>query len=593
MRQNTPPLLFLLLSFVLSTILCAEHRINNVEELIALSKNMSNSELFCGTTVLLDADLDFSGGYSEEFVPIGVFKVNAISKAFRGVFNGQGHTIKNLKVNLTEEAIGLFGYSTGTTIQNIVIEDSCSFTSPLSSTDSNVYSYIGSILGFCHSPLEPCIIENAVNMARVSFDGNITGTLFIGGFSGGITSQDYPSIIKNCVNYGSITHSGACGYASEMGGIVGISEGKTEQHFLIQNCINYGSITHNGTTSYIHAIGGVSGVSEYTFIENCVSSGAMYTNAYNYLIGSVIGNINTYSEIIHCFWTSDVGNFNVYGSTYLKNLVANSSLITINQTILDDLNEYTQKNNTWNKWGMLQMNGGRINSINQKSLVEIQSHFPDPVREGNNFLFWCKDAECNERFNPKTDNISSTNTLYAGWESNALTFDFGNGTVMTQIIKYNDSIEYPKNLKREGLTFNGWDIKPETMPARNITIVAQWVETVVSKAVEIVFDTKDIGPKSEEEMRGEIERFIKLHTDEDFVISEFSSDPTSGETKAIIKFVDPEKASDFVRAVNENKSSDDIIKIIKSVPEEINFSSPILISSLFYLIIMNVLFIHH
>ena len=42
--------------------------------------------------MFLDADIDFSDGLSEQFEPIGTSR-----KSFQGTFDGQGHTVGNLK----------------------------------------------------------------------------------------------------------------------------------------------------------------------------------------------------------------------------------------------------------------------------------------------------------------------------------------------------------------------------------------------------------------------------------------------------------------------------------------------------------------
>ena len=66
--------------------------INNTSELIQLSKNANSGTSYNGTTVFLDAEIDFSGGLSEQFEPIG-----KSSNYFQGTFDGQGHTISNLQ----------------------------------------------------------------------------------------------------------------------------------------------------------------------------------------------------------------------------------------------------------------------------------------------------------------------------------------------------------------------------------------------------------------------------------------------------------------------------------------------------------------
>ena len=71
------------------------HHINTAEGFIDFSSKVNNGESFSGTTVFLDADIDFSGGLSEEFKPVGT----STSKSFPGTFDGQGHTISNLALN--------------------------------------------------------------------------------------------------------------------------------------------------------------------------------------------------------------------------------------------------------------------------------------------------------------------------------------------------------------------------------------------------------------------------------------------------------------------------------------------------------------
>ena len=218
--STTLPFLLLLLSSSLLTVaLGSEIRITDAQGLIELSNNVTSGTNYSGTTVLLDSDIDFAGGYSERFAPIGDYDY------FLGTFDGQGHTISNLKVNSSSRCIGLFGISLGTTIQNVVIDGSCSFASSYSSGDSSV----GNIIGYCYSFDGPCTIESVVNMGSVLFEGNTTGSLNIGGIAGEVSSSSkYPSTLKNCVNYGSVTHSG--GNFVEMGGIVG--KGMDSQHHI-------------------------------------------------------------------------------------------------------------------------------------------------------------------------------------------------------------------------------------------------------------------------------------------------------------------------------------------------------------------------
>ena len=127
-----------------ATACSSEIRIRNASELVLLSKAVNSGTNHSGTTVLLDADVDFSGDLSEQFEPIGKDR----SHYFLGVFNGQGHMISNLTMNPSSQDVGLFGYSNGATIRNVVLGSSC--------TVKNIYNNTryeprtGGVIGNCY-----------------------------------------------------------------------------------------------------------------------------------------------------------------------------------------------------------------------------------------------------------------------------------------------------------------------------------------------------------------------------------------------------------------------------------------------------------
>ena len=636
--SSTSSLLFFLSSLLTST-LGAEYTISNAQDFVTFYNVVSCGSTHSGTTVLLENDLDFAGGYSEQLDIVGINHDNP----FNGVFDGQGHIISNLNMSSSSlEYTGIIGFSQGTTIQNVVIDASCSFESSIAFD----YSYVGSALGSCFSGNGPCIIESVVNMASVSFKGNATYNLFVGGIAGFATTYGHPNTLKNCVNYGPVTQSGTSGSWTYISGIASAIEGSSTTTASIHNCLNYGTITHSGSSKNL-VIGGIAGNSYYTTFGNCVNSGAISTNQESENIGGIVGQIYTYSEITHCFWTSDAGDVSAYGVNKTRVDVTETSLVTLNQATLDELNEYASKNSSWSKWVMLHLNGERISTFEKESLIGIVSALPVTLKEGYSFL-WFKDAGCREVFDPKADHPMS---LYAGWIPNnyTVTFDLGNGTIVNESFPFNTTIEYPKNMVREGFTFSGWDNRPEFMPAMNIaikalwipnnytvtfdlgngtvvnesfpfnatiaypknmmregytfsgwdnrpefmpamdiTIKAQWVEAIVSRDVEIVFETKDIATKDEEEMKEEIREIIKTYTDEEFVIEKIEIDPETGETRVIIKFSDPETANEFVRVINENKRPDSPIKNARAINElGHSLSSPKWILSLFSLVLLS------
>ena len=130
----------------------------------------------------------------------------------------------------------------------------------------------------------------------------------------------------------------------------------------------------------------------------------------------------------------------------------------------------------WAKWEINQYtitfdtNGGsEIAPITQDYGTEITA--PDnPTRKGYTFKGWDKEI-------PETmpaENI----TVKAQWEINQYTiaFDTNGGSEIAPITQdYGTEITAPDNPTRKGYTFKGWDKEiPETMPAENITVKAQW-----------------------------------------------------------------------------------------------------------------------
>ena len=113
--------------------------------------------------------------------------------------------------------------------------------------------------------------------------------------------------------------------------------------------------------------------------------------------------------------------------------------------------------------------GSEIASITQDYGTKITAP-ADPTRKGYTFKGWDKEI-------PETmpaENI----TVKAQWEINqyTITFDTNGGNEIDSITQdYGTAITAPADPTRKGYTFKGWDKEiPETMPAENITVKAQW-----------------------------------------------------------------------------------------------------------------------
>ena len=103
---------------------------------------------------------------------------------------------------------------------------------------------------------------------------------------------------------------------------------------------------------------------------------------------------------------------------------------------------------------------------------------PDnPTKPGHTFNGWYTDSALTQAWN-FDDWVTGELKLYAGWTVNqyTITFDTNGGSEIAPIIQdYGTEITAPADPTRKGYTFKGWDKEiPETMPAENMTVKAQW-----------------------------------------------------------------------------------------------------------------------
>ena len=156
------------------------------------------------------------------------------------------------------------------------------------------------------------------------------------------------------------------------------------------------------------------------------------------------------------WWKDEKGNYYKPGDT----VPAENITITAQWKI----NQYTITFDT--------AGGSEIAPITQDYGTAITAP-ADPTREGYTFIGWDKAIPATM----PAENI----TITAQWKINqyTITFDTAGGSEVAPITQdYNTQITAPANPTREGYAFNGWDKEiPQTMPAENITITAQWKDT--------------------------------------------------------------------------------------------------------------------
>ena len=127
-----------------------------------------------GVTIVLGADIDLA---NKHWTPIGYWET------FDGVFDGNGHAVKNIKHHGTEEDcyVGLFGYLNNATIKNLIVEN---VDIKLVGNDSWAGGHIGAIAGRADGKVK---LENITIQGLVKIEGDLSkaGAGRIGAVIGG------------------------------------------------------------------------------------------------------------------------------------------------------------------------------------------------------------------------------------------------------------------------------------------------------------------------------------------------------------------------------------------------------------------------
>ncbi|MDE6661347.1 MAG: hypothetical protein K2J93_05960 [Anaeroplasmataceae bacterium] len=265
----------------------------------------------------LTTDIDCGGSISSIF--------NSTS-TFAGTFDGDGHKIYNYKMD-SNQYTGLFGYMSGATVKNLVLED-VSYEATRSNTylgalaglakhckisnvtvknlnfkhsgQTTTYSYVGGLIGQADScEINNCTVEEAsieipsarlkmyvggfvgenkksnitdchvigIVNAKIYYTSNADGCLYLGGFSG---INDSSSGIINCYSKVNITvteNDGTPGSGRTTFKLYvgGFNGGNRKDASRFNNCASIGDIDVSVKSAYFVYVGGFAG---YTDSQN-------------------------------------------------------------------------------------------------------------------------------------------------------------------------------------------------------------------------------------------------------------------------------------------------------------------------------------
>ncbi len=197
--------------------------ITSADQLVAFAKKVNGGDNYACAVLANDIDLSTIGWWT----PIGNH-----NNRFQGVFDGQGHTISGMSVNINSNDVGagLFGVAhMNAEIRNVYLSDNCN-------VHNTGEAGAGGILGRFHIGWVwgNVVIENCGSSAKVSAKkhaGGIVGRISVD--SGTDYGKNVKVYVNNCFNMGDI-------YASESNS--GLLIGYAQNSGHITNCWSAGSL---------------------------------------------------------------------------------------------------------------------------------------------------------------------------------------------------------------------------------------------------------------------------------------------------------------------------------------------------------------
>ena len=248
-----------------------EFTIESANELAGLAQLVNTGvDSFAGKSFKLSDNVDLNG---IKWTPIGT-KANS----FKGVFDGQGNTVKNLYIESDASSVGLFGFVEGNvSISNLTVENAV-IVDKVTGDDSAAY---GAVIG------------NATSATPVKVDNvTVTGNIQINGdwYVGALIGRSKGAVVTNCSvigEDGSFISSGRWAAA-----ISGYDNGEAKiSDCRIEN-IEVKSASYSGGVAALGAAGADVHGNTVKNVDIVVeNASASLTKAY----GSVIGGVSVYS----------------------------------------------------------------------------------------------------------------------------------------------------------------------------------------------------------------------------------------------------------------------------------------------------------
>jgi len=231
--------------------------VSTVEEFIAMDPS--------GVYYLAN-DIDFTGGSYTKYL---------YSKEFKGVLDGNGHSLTGITINGTNSDAGIFANWFAGTLKNIIIG---SEDAPIAVSSTGAGYSVAAIAGTMKAGAK---LDGVVVYANVKGDGKTSG---ISSYlqSGNVT-------VENCAVYGTITGNPAAGFFA--------LSNDSSANVTIRNSYNYATVTAGNSSAggFYTIVANVNGGRSGSLtVTGCVNFGAI--TATDWRCGGIVGEYHENKE---------------------------------------------------------------------------------------------------------------------------------------------------------------------------------------------------------------------------------------------------------------------------------------------------------
>ncbi|MBQ7485101.1 MAG: hypothetical protein IJT78_00565 [Oscillospiraceae bacterium] len=210
---------------------------------------VSAKDDFAGKTLKLGADMDLNPGWDGSSTPANVWTpVASAAKPFAGTFDGQGHTIRGMYLDVSMRYSGFFAAtSSEAVLKDFRLENGCVITNQtyagsvaggFAGTAERIYSNV-SVTGSGSSRYGGLFGANtgAVVIRECWYDGAISapGKSYIGGLIGSVQEAEQPAALEHSLFSGTVSGS------NQVGGLVGFALHATE--VTLHDCASLGTVS--------------------------------------------------------------------------------------------------------------------------------------------------------------------------------------------------------------------------------------------------------------------------------------------------------------------------------------------------------------